>query len=1081
MRNIFIILFTLLTVGCTKSQIDDVDISGNSGEKVSMVLRFGSLGAIKTDVLTRSTMPNVAAETRIYNMYIFLFNSSGKKIYSYYFDKDNDTGTAQECVNSSKDAWYVENPTENDSQDCSGLVKIYAPKQDGCKLFAVANIDGSMVDVSPEKLGLVQDQTDMLNMIATLNQKYIERSGYFTMSGYLTGVNLSTDPISHTMATPQNQSLCFNRLDSKIRFWFAKGDAVQTLEVTSWRVVNIPRDSYVMSKEAREAFGITTADSQKDYFDIDFRPYEDENLSTGDVGFSFYMLENALDPKSSPTSFEQRSEQNKDSENQNTDFKYANDRSAYVEVCATVIMKTDYDFNGDGEINDDDIENNATLNGNVKYIFHLGDFGSNQSGSGNDNYDVLRNNYYTYNVTVNGVKDIRTEVERWNAATPTVVEDEPGATGEVTVAMFEILECDAHYQSHVITFDADYVKPEDVTWYVRTPYSQLQNSPGKTPEGADITEGLDFKWVEFRLNEMTTENGKNVYSDNKQQYKPHRTATDRDGNSYSGRTVGYFPNMGPDGTTLSDENPTGYVDELVKMLKDNKKKRESGLENLFDDNGEIKVTAFVNEYYYDKHPLTDEATNPETGENPTWRRVLNHLEPRVMHILSDTKVSADNESKIIGSAFSIRQKAIQTIYNYKNDKLKSAWGTETVDETENKKYDYYVSAAASYSTNRTSNNTSKFNGRVNTMKEWDLVNTGSGAFVEGKSWDDYLNTTGENGSEELVDKKLRYACMTRNRDNDGDGIIDADEIRWYMASISQLSNLWLGERSVAPAARLYQRSAADKQSSDANVWRQHVLSSTATNTSTSHNSNNPQLIWAEEGSATGTLYNSYEWAHSTSDDAAHEALTSYSVRCVRNLNMDDSYSDLSEDNIPVDIVQVTDYDTDAAPTSSTTRVLFDLTFLDSGSHRYYIGENQGVVQDLVFNDEHSLENCVYERFVVAVGDVNTKTFDSINFATFNDTITTSGSSEFCPDGYRIPNQRELALMDMYIKDYMGSGFYCRTYYSFGYYGVDGIQKATEASKYGYKKSDANIHMIKGGDTATQARCVRDLQAGEQAP
>ncbi len=1039
-----------------------------------MVLRFGSTEAIKTDVLTRQTMPNVAAETHIYNMYIFLFNSAGKKIYGYYFDADNDTDTAQECIDATQDAWYIENPTDNDSQACSGLIKMYVPKQDGCKVFAVANIDSKMVNISPEKLGLVHDQEDMLKMVATLNQEFIERTGYFPMSGYLTGVNTSTDPISHTMSTADSQFLRLDRMDAKIRFWFNKGSAVHTLEITSWRVVNVSHDCYVMSKEARDAFGISTADSQKNYFDTDFRPYEDENLSTKAVGFSFYMLDNALEPKSVPTAFAQRSEQNKDGENRNTDFKYANDRSAYVEVHATVIMDTqEYDFNGDGVINDDDVENNATLNGDVKYIFHLGDFGSGQSGSGYDNYDILRNNFYTYNITINGVNDIKTEVEVWNSATPTVSEPEPGATGEVTVAMFEILECDSHYQSHVITFDQKYVKEEDVTWYVRTPYSQLVNTPGKTPEGTDITEGLDFRWVEFRLNEMTTVDGKKVYSDNKQRYKPHRTATDRNGNPFSGRTVGYFPNMGSDGTTITDENPTGYVDELVKMLRDNKKNLSGGLDNLFDDNGQIKVTAFVNEYYYDKHPLTGDIISPETGENPTWRRVLNHLEPRVMHILSDTKVSADNESKVIGSAFSIRQKAIQTIYNYKNDNLKSAWGNESVDETEATGYDYYVSAASSNGSTRASNNTSDYNGRVNTLKEWDLVNSG-GAFIEGVSWDNYINATVANGSEELVQKKLRYACMTRNRDNDGDGVIDANEIRWYMASIKQLSNLWLGERSVAPAARLYQRNAEQKSNTDAGVWRQHVLSSTANDS----NSNNPRLIWAEEGSATGTLYNSYEWAYSTGGGAAYRALPGYSVRCVRNLNMDDSYSDLSDSNVPTDIVQVTDYDTGTATTSSTQRALFDLTFLDQGSRRYYIGENNGVVQDLVFNDEHSLENCVFDRFVVAVGA--TKSFTDRNFATFNDDITTSGSSEFCPDGYRVPNQRELALMDMYIPSIMGDNFFCRTFYSFGYYGATGIKKATEANKYGCMKGGGNIHMT-SNDVATTARCVRDLQTNELAP
>lgn len=39
---------------------------------------------------------------------------------------------------------------------------------------------------------------------------------------------------------------------------------------------------------------------------------------------------------------------------------------------------------------------------------------------------------------------------------------------------------------------------------------------------------------------------------------------------------------------------------------------------------------------------------------------------------------------------------------------------------------------------------------------------------------------------------LQYSCLTRNRDNNGNGIIDADEIRWYMPAIKQLVGLWMG-------------------------------------------------------------------------------------------------------------------------------------------------------------------------------------------------------------------------------------------------------------------------------------------------
>ena len=48
-----------------------------------------------------------------------------------------------------------------------------------------------------------------------------------------------------------------------------------------------------------------------------------------------------------------------------------------------------------------------------------------------------------------------------------------------------------------------------------------------------------------------------------------------------------------------------------------------------------------------------------------------------------------------------------------------------------------------------------------------------------------MNFEVDNDTPQLQDacKNLRYSCMTRNRDNNGDGVIDRNEIRWYTASI----------------------------------------------------------------------------------------------------------------------------------------------------------------------------------------------------------------------------------------------------------------------------------------------------------
>ena len=80
------------------------------------------------------------------------------------------------------------------------------------------------------------------------------------------------------------------------------------------------------------------------------------------------------------------------------------------------------------------------------------------------------------------------------------------------------------------------------------------------------------------------------------------------------------------------------------------------------------------------------------------------------------------------------------------------------------------------------------NGRLNMLN---LINARQ--TVNQLHWTDVLGVVTD------VDHQLNsgyesiwYACLLRNRDLDGDDVIDADEIRWYLASVDQLTDLWIG-------------------------------------------------------------------------------------------------------------------------------------------------------------------------------------------------------------------------------------------------------------------------------------------------
>lgn len=1082
-RFVLYTLFLLFSFACERAPIDELEPNTpDSEEMVDVVLRFGATGHIITDVdtsITRGTMPNVADESKVYNIYVYVFNSAGKKIYGHYFDLNSRTYNSPSALASAtEDGWYVNQATSG-NQDTWGLLKFKASKADGCTIFAITNIDSRMVNVSAEKLGLVQTKADLLNMTATLNHDFVERTGYFPMTGYLTGVNTAT--VNHNQGTNDASSLKLTRMDAKVQFKIKKGsDKINRLEIKNWQLCNVSRSAYIMSREARAALSGPPGDSDiSGYFDTELKPYETATIESSNevLGFSFYLLDNAKTPKQNPTSYHDRQRQEKNVDGTNGKWMFAHDNSTYVVINATIIMETEYDFDGDGNIKG--AEKGAILNADVRYIVHLGDFSSNDVAD----FNTLRNNVYTYTITINGVNEVKYEVETSNDSTPNEYEEkQPGATGEVTVSLQEIFEADAHYETRVVTFNEKYIKTsnEDMTWYVRTPFCKDRNEPSYDTYGTPITTGLDFRWVEFRLNKTDG----NTYVNTKRKYRPHPYARryvkgNPDGEPYANAA----PNLFPGNLDSGEYDGTGYVDELVEFLRAQKKlcvytdgsydyakSKANGC--LFDSKGDLKVTAFINEYYYERHPISGEWIDQD---NSLWRRVMTLDEPRVMSILSDTKTSHDQESKIVGAAYSIRQKSIQTVYNHTNPNLTSAWGTEHCDETSAEHSTggmYYYRDHSTYIRSENRGNNDPYNGRWNTLKEWGLVNDDS-SFNTNQKWDTYLNFEVADGENTLKSnyQKLRYACMTRNRDNDGDGIIDADEIRWYLASIQQLAGIYMGSNGIQPTARLYTRSAAQQNSTDPNQWREHVISSTQDGT----NSNNPQLIWAEEGCSTGSITNSMAAAGSGWDGQ-----TGYSIRCVRNVNMDDEkgYAPIAAPQDYVDVYTMKDgvkkTPVKASDTfNSGTDIYFDLQYLNSRSFRLPVGVSDSAYEptELVMaNEKHSLNN-LYEAFV-ATNSQPSSSFSGADFLTTNQNVTNNTKNPYCPDGYRLANQRELTLMAIYAKGFMPSSVVMsRTAYSLGNTAVGGSDK--DNTKYGYNY-DNGVITVNNGTSGTLSRCVKDV-------
>ncbi len=1062
-----------LVLGCLSCVREELatPVGGASGGEGWLMLDFGVNKQVS--VQTKATLPEYA-EGRVLNMYVVVFDKDGNKLSSGFFDA-NDLVSEVEVSNGNKNCWFVKNPTNAGGTSATGRVLMKCAAGTGLKVYVIANLDSDMAKVSSDLLSsTIHDESNIQNFEVFLNQTTVSRNGYFPMTCKVDGVDISASDAGK-IARIDIGGVLLERIDSKIKFIFktgntpdAKGQTIEKFEARQWRVVNVPRKSYLLSYEDRgvteEACGhdIVNVDpntSSEDYskyaagfFTTDFVNFE-EFPADGSAEFSFYMMENRQKPKKTPIiNYQDRSRAIKDKEGLNKScqvsytlngvdytrdmrmFEYANDFSTYVVVTGYVTMK----------LHDD--EAGKVLGGEVEYLIHLGDW--REKDGSIDNYNIERNTSYTYTVTINSLNSIRVEVETSQAG-QTFTENQPGATGQISIAKEEIALCDCHYESKTISFHlSNFFKNgkinrencivDELTWSVKTPFGEGEP---KIVNGVESVTGLDYQWVHFRLNKRGVDG--NYYSDKRRKYTDREFAAsetwrsaeqnaEEDGSGEVG--LAGFHNDG----IMTVPYLCKYIKEQVKKYLDNPAVSDFDGSKSEDGGPKISLTVFVDEFYYDKNPVTSET------RSDLWKYFVNK-DDRKLHILCNSVKSLDGESSMTGSVVTIQQSSIQCVYNTdpSHTALQTAWGVENADEDAGRLVDgkyWSVTSDINNSNKDNRNNNDQFNGLYNSCKEWGL-SIGTGNTFDGGIWSTYMDYEVANSTPQLNSdhKYMRYACMNRNRDNNGDGKIDRNEVRWYLASIRQLVGMYVGDGLLNSKTKLYNKSAADRESNEISRWQQHIVSST----NFGNNSNNPTILWAEEGTSTSLFY------HNWGDIQGSE------IRCVRNLGNIDGNSEESYpiDKAPDDYIV---YDKDSRT--------FTCTHLNSQALRYYTSK------ELIYSDERSQENRLYKKFECYDGpssiDANHQKFKSYNDAV-TDGMAKGTGNPFCPKGYRTPSQIEAAIM----RYYMGELYtMTRTYWSFGPYGS--ITKNT--NKPGFVVRGTNITVDNKSATGS-VRCVRDVR------
>lgn len=484
-------------------------------------------------------------------------------------------------------------------------------------------------------------------------------------------------------------------------------------------------------------------------------------------------------------------------------------------------------------------DNGTTIDrsADVKYTVHLGYCQGNTELEKANDFFSLRNTKYTYIVKVKGVDKIVVEAKREG-------EEQPGAEGLVVDYIGgERILLDAHYSVFNIS-----LTPKEIStlhYRIKTPFGRYET------ETFDAN-NKDCTWIRFA---KTT--GKE-------------------------ELVNY--------TYTCDKEEDAKDDTKWLMTIDDLKKKCGG-------EGETLqwFTVFVDEYVYaDKAP----------------REYVNK-EARELYIYADYESSLDGNSTYVKGKYVIAQRSIQTFYD---ESSQSLLGIEHADETKGYNLDWNVT------------NIGNDTGESGNWYDWDgWMNVAHGSKnapkqygIVGREWNKYAELTspdrkghktfqmknnghtrnicGDEESDEQKYYEILHACLSRNRDENRNGIIDADELKWYLPTLFQYQLMYMG--SAALATPLFDYASV-------------TLSNMKAGNSYHFATSNCLKIFAEQGASS----NRPNWG--TDNNHGNSLLNKWArnLRCVRNLHGNETGTDTSETGISKQPEQL--YEHDAASRTIT--------------------------------------------------------------------------------------------------------------------------------------------------------------------
>lgn len=1088
------------TLTCT-SCVDDDLISNKAdvveGELITISLNFAAVPS--TDVrITRATGSDLSD---LSDIVICVFHG-------------NDNGSFEQIVtNYEGGGLTVNGNTVGDNGERRYNVSFESTSGEK-KLIAVANVaDGAFWE------NLITDLTAAYNekktfdqvkaIVAEMSQKLVNQAGttegmqpfhvtsssQMLISGWNEGVVFGTDDAVTNYGTygdAGNQvAIKMKRAMAHITFNIAANPsgAKGTFTPTSFRVYNIPTKSYLTN-------GISETLLTTGVADVEYVNTALENIGTaqgGNYSFNFYMPENVQEKKN-VGAYNDRDVWTGASgaSAENKTWTNAPQNSTFVVISGT------YEGTAQGQ----------PVTANVEYTIHLGDF----SDSGSmGNFSVERNYSYTYNVSVLGVDNIIVEAQRQGEE-----EFQNGAEGSVydnahTVYSYNL---DAHYeqvyleynlsdianslgasltgealddaianqliliiQSEAMDYTHDPTDQDGLPYTTRnkrgtlSPYkiyadavrtgSESDAAKAKADvlngagSGINPEKGFDYKWIEF-LPQTGTDIS--AYPGISEWAMEDLTGEKTD--HYEMKNQEYYANAVGTNSMLDVYDMIVEMGKAIKQIYNDGNKNGTPNSNIIEistvgNDYVARFTAFVNEYYYLRHPLTGAAVD-------TWSVMTNKM-PREMIIAMSTETSTDGNSSYSQIHSYISQLAMQTFYNDRVSSL-NAFGIETYNETP---------LTIAFGNPKSTNNLSDTDGRENQK-------TLIGYSQNGTLWNSYINyknngwtaSVGTNRSSHKLSanayaEDAYSACMSRNRDLNGNGQIDEDEIRWFLPSLNEYIRMGIGNNGISSAAQLYM---GDKTTMNKSVYPTSYVNDGALYYTSSEDAK--RVYWAIEMGSYGAVN---EWSGSGP----------FPIRCIRNLpatdisRINDVVSDATYkyyENTSPNVIVFKDRLVSSLYRQRATGSL-EIHNEDGDANSFYYGI---FVADNFLRTENPGQGYTY---TYTLGDIigydGTVTWNGGSYS--NNGTMTNPCAGYDQDGYtdwRVPNLVELSAMN-------AAGLLSPKPDGYGDNDVACCTQFTNQSvRYGFAFS--SLIYCPGGETQqinnqVLIRCVRDVPANFTFP